>query len=148
MQDAASSTCTARYLKAAWSLSRRLKELVRELLLLENTAAKEVLKSALGAHYLTSLAEGSVPAQGIAKESVPAQGTAEGSVPAQGIAGGTGAAQGIAVGTARAPGITGASHHMKEILTEAAEIGPGHQPATGTTKQTSEHFPSAYSFGL
>ena len=109
---------------------------MRELLLLENTAAEEVLKSALGAHHLTDLAEGSVHAQG----------TAEGIVPAQGIAGGAGIthAQGIAVGTARAPGIAGATHHMKEILTEAAEIGPGHQPATGTIKRTSEHFPRAY----
>lgn len=87
----------------------------------------QALKDALGAHHLTGLAEGSAPAQGIAE--------------------GIGLAQGIAGGTAHAQGNAGAARHMKEILTEGAEIGPGHQPATGTIKRTREHLHRALPLG-
>ncbi|KAL6644319.1 hypothetical protein ACP70R_015927 [Stipagrostis hirtigluma subsp. patula] len=118
-----------------------------------------VLRGALGAHHLTVLAEGSDPAQGSAEGrgpgqgiegSDPAQGSAEGrgpgqgiegSDPAQGTAEGIGLVQGIAEGIAHAQGIARAAHHMKEILSEGVWIGPGHQPAMGTTRQTSKPLP-------
>ena len=112
----------------------------------------QVLKSALGALHLIDLVEGSVPAQGTAKESGLARGIAGSTGPAHAleIAAGTGHAQRIAVGTTHAEGIAawtvhaqgiaGAIRHMKEILVEAAEIGPGHQPLMGTAKLASEHF--------
>ncbi|KAL6660938.1 hypothetical protein ACP70R_000322 [Stipagrostis hirtigluma subsp. patula] len=136
-----------------------LKELVRGPPLLGNTVAAEVLRGALGAHHLTVLAEGSDPAQGSVEGrgpgqgiegSDPAQGSAEGSGPAQGIEGsdhaqgtaeGIGLVQGIAEGIAHAQGIARAAHHMKEILSEGVWIGPGHQPAMGTTRQTSKPLP-------
>jgi hypothetical protein len=43
---------------------------------------------------------------------------------------------------------------MKEILIEAAEIGPGHQPAMGTAKLTSQNYQAIslhvmnYCFGI
>jgi hypothetical protein len=102
-----------------------------------------------GAHHPTVLAGGSALAQGTAEGNDLAQGTAEGNDLAQGTTAGSAHAQGIVEESAHAQGIveesthaqgvTGAARHMEGIPIEG---DPGHQPATGTTKQTREHFPS------
>jgi hypothetical protein len=67
------------------------------------------------------------------------QGTVEGNDLTQGIAEGSGLAQGTGAGRVHAQGIAGVACHMKGTPIEG---GPGHQPATGTTKQTGQQFPS------
>lgn len=107
-----------------------------------------------GAHHLTVLAEGSDPAQGTVKGrglahgiggNGLAQGNAEGKGPAQGI-GGNALAHGTAGGNAHAHGTAGGSAHAQGTHREGVEIGPGHQQAMGTTRQTRKHFPYTFYF--
>jgi hypothetical protein len=99
-------------------------------------AMQEDLK---GAHHPTLLAGRSALGQGTAEGNDLAQGITEGSGLAQGTGAGSVHAQGIAEESVHTQGIAGVACHMKGTPIEG---GLGHQPATGTTKQTRQQFPS------
>jgi hypothetical protein len=98
-----------------------------------------------GSALTQGTAEGNDLAQGIVEGSGLAQGVAEGSGLAQGTATGNAHAQGIAEESTHARGVTGAARHMEGTLIEG---DPGHQSATGITKQIRERFPSVMNVNL